>query len=409
MITINRVLITTVLISLFLLSCNEKSSNQINTKSPKRTDSLTVSLQKFQDKNILPGFVVSIFTKDSILYQKGFGYSNVADKKLYNEENIQMIASITKTLVGVSLMKLVEDGKLKLDEPINNILPFEVINPKFPETPITLRHLATHTSSIGDSELSDKGYRFETPLKENEFPEAWHPLLENYNKTEDITMGEFLKRKLYKEGKWYEKSVFNDSQPSVEYEYSNLGATLLAYIIQISKGENFDDYTNELILKPLDMNSSNWDIDKIKKDRHISYYNELYNEIPKYYIITYPDGGLYSSVSDLTKYLQEMMKGYSGESSLLSKESFREMMSHQYDKEELTEGLCWDLSIEGLIGHAGNDFGTSTLMYFSPESGIGRILFTNISTENEDQEETFYGIYNLLFKYDLSNEAVGKH
>jgi len=103
------------------------------------------------------------------------------------------------------------------------------------------------------------------------------------------------------------------------------------------------------------------------------------------------------------------MKGYSGESSLLSKESFREMMSHQYDKEELTEGLCWDLSIEGLIGHAGNDFGTSTLMYFSPESGIGRILFTNISTENEDQEETFYGIYNLLFKYDLSNEAVGKH
>ena len=398
--------IAILIFGLLVVSCsNKKSSNPTYSEPTKQTDSLTVALQKFQDKNILPGFVVSIFNKDSVIYQKGFGYSNVADKKPYNEENVQIIASITKTFIGVSLMKLIEDGKLNLDESINSILPFEVINPKFPEIPITIRHLATHTSSIGDSKLSDEGYRFETPLKENEFSEEWHPLLENHNKTENITMGEFLKRKLYKEGKWYEESVFNNSQPGVEYDYSNLGATLLAYIIQIRKGENFDDYTNELILKPLAMTSSTWKMDEIEKHNHISYYNELYNEIPKYHIITYPDGGLYSSVSDLTKYLQEMMKGYDGESNLLSKESFREMMRQQYDDEDLTEGLCWDLSMGSLIGHAGNDFGTSTLMYFSPESGIGRILFTNISTENEDQEDTFYGIYNLLFKYDLLNKA----
>lgn len=395
-----------IIFGLLTATCfNGKSSNSTNNESTKQIDSLTIALQKYQDKNILPGFVVSIFTKDSILYQKGFGHSNVPNKLPYNEENVQMIASITKTLIGVSLMKLIEEGKLKLDEPINDILPFEVINPKFPEIPITLKHLATHTSSIGGSKNSDKGYRFKTPLKENEFPEVWQPLLEKYNKTEEISMAKFLELKLNKEGKWYEASVFNHSQPGSEYEYSNLGATLLAHIIEISTDKNFNDFTTEYILQPLKLSASTWNIDEVEEKSHISYYNEIYNEIPKYYIITYPDGGLYSSVSDLTKYLQEMMKGYNGESNLLSKESFREMMSQQYDKEELTEGLCWDLSIEGLIGHAGNDFGTSTLMYFSPESGIGRILFTNISTENEDQEETFYGIYNLLFKYDLSNNA----
>ena len=127
--------------------------------------------------------------------------------------------------------------------------------------------------------------------------------------------------------------------------------------------------------------------------------------MPKYQIITYPDGGLYSSVSDMTRYLQEMMKGLEGKSSIMTKKSYQEMMRKQFDGEELTEGICWDLSFEGLIGHAGNDFGTTTLMYFSPETGIGRILFTNISIEREEQEETFYEIYNLLFKYDLIKET----
>ncbi len=153
------------------------------------------------------------------------------------------------------------------------------------------------------------------------------------------------------------------------------------------------------------MNSSTWKLEEVKNNNHITYYNEFYNEVPKYRIITYPDGGLYSSVSDMTRFLQEMMKGLEGESSIMTKKSFSEMTRKQFDGEELTEGICWDLSFEGLIGHAGNDFGTTTLMYFSPKTGIGRILFTNISIETAEQEEAFYGIYNLLFKYDLLSKT----
>ena len=63
---------------------------------------------------------------------------------------IHVIASISKTFVGIAIMKLVESGKLKLDDPINDYLPFEIRSPHYPEVDITIRHLVTHTSSLND-------------------------------------------------------------------------------------------------------------------------------------------------------------------------------------------------------------------------------------------------------------------
>ncbi|MEX2411888.1 MAG: serine hydrolase domain-containing protein [Candidatus Paceibacterota bacterium] len=389
---------------ILLFSCKEKGNVVQNGQSNFAIDSLIVELNDFQKTEVLPGFAVSIFTKDTILFQEGFGYSNLKSKSPYSVDNVQIIASITKTLLGVAVMKLVEDGKLDLEDSINDIIPFKVKNPFYPNEKITIRHLATHTSTIGDTKNSDKGYRFEKPLELEKFSDDYIEILPLLNKTEKYSMSQFLEKKLTKNGEWHEKQVFLNERPGTKYEYSNLGIALLAYIIEIKKGESFDEFTEELLLNPLGMNSSTWKLEKAKNNNHITYYNEFYNEVPKYQIITYPDGGLYSSVSDMTRYIQEMMKGLEGESSIMTKKSYQEMMKKQFDGEELTEGICWDLSFEGLIGHAGNDFGTTTLMYFSPETGIGRILFTNISIEREEQEKIFYEIYNLLFKYDLTNK-----
>lgn len=390
-----------------ILSCRqEKVTTNSNDSYSEQKDSLTIVLQNIQDEQILPGFAVSIFTKDSVLYQKGFGYSNIKARKPYSVQNVQIIASITKTFIGVALMKAVEDGQLDLEDNVNDILPFKVNNPKFPNIPITIRHLATHSSSISSTKESDEGYRFETPLLKEKFPEAHHPLLKNYNKTEDLSMANYLEYKLSEQGKWYDRNIFTSNKPGASYEYSNLGATLLAYCIELKTGQAFNNFTEKLILNPLKMTSSTWSLDQIDEDYEVVYYNEVLNEVPPYTLVSYPDGGLYSSVSDLTKYFQEMMKGYDGEGKLLRSASFQEMMTKQYDDKELTEGLCWDLSMgSDLIGHSGNDFGTSTVAYFSPSTGVGRILFSNISIEKEEQEDAFYGIYNLLFQYDFNRKA----
>ena len=398
-----QLVITAFFYTLSLLNSFQPDIKPVLTNSACITlsDSLDLKLTQFNDEKTLPGFAVSVFNEDSIYLQKGYGFMNSNDEVPFESDAVQIIASVTKTFVGVGVMKLVEQGKLKLDDSINDILPYAVVNPLYPETDITIRMLAAHTSSIGSTKNSDKGYRFEQPLRIESFPAAYQPLLSIYNCTEDISMNDFLKNKLSAQGKWYTNEVFTSNRPGTSYEYSNLGIALLARIVEIKSGQSFSDYTHELILQPLGMKSSYWNLENIPTNKHVTYYNELHNAIPKYHIITYPDGGLYSSVNDMTLFLQEMIKGYHGKSAILSKQSFQIMMSKQFMGKGLDDGICWDLSFDGLIGHSGNDFGTATLMYFSPSTDIGRILFTNISIETEEQENIFYGIFNTLFEYDF--------
>jgi hypothetical protein len=95
--------------------------------------------------------------------------------------------------------------------------------------------------------------------------------------------------------------------------------------------------------------------------------------------------------------MQEIMKGYYEEGSLLETSSFKEMLSSQSKLIENNTGLFWDLDQSCCIGHGGNDFGIATMMYFDIRDGIGRIVFTNIDVQLEKQEETFYSIFNETF------------
>lgn len=262
---------------LLLIACKPKpnvSSPDTSYTTSTKVDSLISDLEKIEKEGVLPGFALSIFTKDSIILEKGFGYADIASKTPYTTESVQIIASITKTFIGVSLMKAVEEGKIRLDEDVNDILPYSVTNPRYPNTPITIRQLATHTSSITSTEKSDKGYRFESPLLKEEFPEAHHPYFKYLNINDELSMSDFLMFKLSEEGKWYEKELYSEHEPGTVYDYSNLGATLLAHCIAIRTEQSFYDYSKKLILDQLEMTSSTWHLDEVDDINHVTYYNE---------------------------------------------------------------------------------------------------------------------------------------
>ena len=144
----------------FLLACDAEEPTASEPEQPIQSadaDSLDARLQQVEATGVLPGFAVSIFTSDSILYQKGFGFASLEKATPYTPEHVQIIASITKTLVGVASMKAIQDGLLTLEDDINSILPYKVVNPNFPDDTITVKMLASHTSSIGDTEHSDEG------------------------------------------------------------------------------------------------------------------------------------------------------------------------------------------------------------------------------------------------------------
>ena len=178
-----------------------QSYSQINDSITKQ---LTEDLQQIYSQNYISGFSVAIVNQNQILFAKGFGYSDKLVNKKYTENTIQNIASVSKTFIGIALLKAQELGKLNLDDPINKYLPYKVINPYFSNKQITIRHLATHTSSIKDpSKYEENGY----VLREKNNGESI--VNENFRSPDEMMpYPMFLKNILSKEGKWYAKSNF---------------------------------------------------------------------------------------------------------------------------------------------------------------------------------------------------------
>ncbi len=304
------------------LSCDIKKDDKETRHLLAVKDSLTHALEQLHAAGHFNGYGVAIVNEKGTLYENGFGYSDVAAKKKYNTRTIQNIASISKTFIGIALMKAQELGKLKLDDPIGKYLPFTVVNPDFPHTNITIRHLATHTSTIVDNEIYlTKNYYLKpgqnlVGVKMNfEDTQVFNPA------DSALPMGIFLEKMLSPTGNWYRQNVLLNKRPGELYEYSNTGATLAAYIIERATGVPFDKFTREYIFQPLKMEDSGWKFSDVDFSRYSNLYENPTTLLPFYAMITYPDGNLISSITDMAKYLSELIRGYNGRGILLSKES----------------------------------------------------------------------------------------
>gem|GEM_PF-2076998 len=114
----------------------------------------------------------------------------------YTEHTIQPIASISKVVLGLTLAKAIEDGHLSLEDDINKFLYFEVRNPLFPQQPILVKHLTSHTSSIIDGDYYDLSYiNLETDSASN--PKIDQEESVNFQKAIDASsLGDYLKNGL---------------------------------------------------------------------------------------------------------------------------------------------------------------------------------------------------------------------
>lgn len=383
----------------------------VNSKAQSaEEEELHQKLDSLSKQYILAGFGVSVFTPDSVLYQKGYGYANIEQKKPYTVGTVQNIGSISKTLIGVSIMKAVELGRLAMETPINDILPFKVIHPKHPEIKITLKHLATHTSGIIDFEKAyDMSYVFENPsavqpeIYDKGIAKEMKKLLSNKN----MSLAAYLNSYLVPNGSLYSAKNFQNSAPGSTYEYTNIGAALSAYCIELAVGESFPEFTQKYILDVVGMEDTGWSYDTIDMENHTETFSNNLKPLPRYSLITYPDGGLRSSVASLTKYMQAMIGCYNGERKVLETESCREMMKGQLAAEhfgvkELNEnyGYFWESKGSNVIGHSGGDPGIVTLMYYNTNIEMGAIFFTNTNAiGNRKATKQIKAAWSAMRKY----------
>lgn len=356
----------------------------------------------WEEKAFIPGFATAIMTKDKILFQEAYGYANLSEQKPYTLETIQNIGSVSKTLIGVSLMKAVEDGKLALDDPINQYLPYEVVNPRFPNTPITIRQLANHTSSIAEMDEYEMSYILKEPFtyQKGEISKSEYKEMRYYTKNKKRSMANFLKALLAKNGDLYSKKNYLKHKPGSKYAYSNAGATLAAHIIEIVYDLSYDEFTKQHILEPLGMTGTGWSYETIDASKHTDLHFLNKKVIPKYTLITYPDGGLLTNVVDLSKYLQNQMKGYYGEGTLISNASYQEMMKPSLSPEQQARksrnySIFWEFTGDH-IGHNGGDPGAVAFIRFDPESGVGRVMMMNVIPNHPNALEQFKAIWGLM-------------
>lgn len=322
-------------------------------------------------------------------------------KQPYTVKTIQNIGSVSKTFVAISLMKAIELGYFDMETDINNILPFKVVNAHMPNEIIKVKNLTTHTSGILDNpEMYNRSYRFEGPKVQNEL---LFKMMKENNYTSDLndtTLVTFLKAYLTPQGELYKKENFGNSKPGKRASYSNIGSALAAYLIEVKSGISFADFTKQYIFKPLHMKDTDWFETKKNVTKQATPYLTRDIPMPFYHLTTYPDGGLRTSVMDLSLYVKEMMEMLDHKSSLITAESAVEMFKPVFTPESVPEnmslqtrnkGVFWNIYNDGYIGHDGDDPGASANILFNKTTGI--IFMSNIYIADRSK------ILTILKKY----------
>jgi len=375
------------------------------------TKLLDTELDALHRKGFFTGFSVAIVNANGTLYAKGFGSSDLALGKPYTAKTIQNIGSVSKTVVGIAVMKVVELGKLNLDDDINKYLPFAVSNPDFPNIPITIRQLANHTSSIVDTDVYLNHNYFLKPNQDLTGLPLEYEDQKFIEPSQALTLENYLKAALTTNGKFYDKSIF-DGKPGAFYQYSNTGTALAALVVEKAAGMPFRTFTQRYILDPLKMKASGWGFSMVDFNSYSRLYANPESPLPFYELTTYPDGNFVTSADDISHFLTELIKGYQGRGTLLSAKNYSEYFRPQLGPENFKErsqknpydesynvGIFMGFGHTGTIGHTGGDPGVTTLMFIDPQTKIGRYLVTNTNFSNKEGMRNFYAIWDALEKY----------
>ena len=377
--------------------CCKPANNDISQEQKRVIEE---QLKKVMEKNEAVGLATVAVKDGKIIYHNSLGYKDIEKQIPLEEHDIMRIASISKSFTTIGILQLIEQGKLSLDSDVSDIMGFTIRNPKYPNTPITVKMLLSHTSSMSDS----NGY--------------------------------FTLNNLHRDSSATWENAWNDYAPGSNYQYCNLGYNTLGAILEKVGGERFDKYIENHIIKPLGLYASHnvMELDSLKFINLYSYdrtnkgyklsstaYHPLGGQLENYTMgystpLFSPTGGLKISALDLAKVMMMHMNyGTLNGTKILDSTSCAMMQSiitpTNYKNEYYGMGIITtDNLLKGhtLTGHDGLALGAHTAMYWNKEENYGFVVFTNGCNGETDYDfanilcESVETLYNNLIK-KLSN------
>jgi CubicO group peptidase (beta-lactamase class C family) len=354
------------------------------------------------DTNI-PGFSAAWINDSRILGTFTSGFADMDTERRVSEMTPFGIASISKTLIGVSAMQMIEQSFIEIDTSFSDLnMSFSIDNPHTESNNITILDLATHTSGISDHENYGCAYYLESDLSSlNDDSDCPEPA--------ETNQMEFIASFLDSSGQLYDEEQFTGSDPGEEYHYSNVGAALAAEMLSVASGTDYKTWTEENIINILNMGHTHWfhhEFEGIEPPatRYHSDEGEVI-QLPEYALSTWSDGGLKTTPTDLSRYLLSIVQGgvLDGQR-ILTQESVDLMLSHllKFPVHTGKQGMFW-YGDEFMFGHDGGDPGTTAEMVYDQHNKMGLVFMFNLSIDDDDKfEKTLTDIKHLVYRYGLS-------
>ncbi|MES2006013.1 MAG: serine hydrolase domain-containing protein [Bacteroidota bacterium] len=330
--------------------------------------------KEYAEKNHFPGYAFGIMLDGKLVYSGSGGYTDIAKKIPATTQSMFRIASMSKSFTAMAILKLRDEGKLKLDDPVYLYIPEmkgQKLTTDAPE--ITVRNLLTHSA----------GFPEDNPWGDRQLADT------------DADLIALIK-----------KGITFSNDPGIAYEYSNLGFAMLGYIIKKVTGIPYSDYIEKNIWKPLGMNQAQWEYTKVPANELAHGYRWIDNNWREEALlhdgIYGAMGGMITSVESFSKYVGLHQSAWpvsnDAETGPVKRSSIREMhqpwrfnglnTNFKYPSgrgcataSAYAYGLGWTRDCEGreYIAHSGGLPGFGSNWRFLPEYGLGVILFANVT------------------------------
>src|ERR1051325_3544823 len=239
--------------------------------------------KRYMERQQPRGAVLGVIVDGELVWVKAAGVREKTNNAPVTPETVFRIASMTKSFTAMSILKLRDDGKLSLDDPVSKYVP-ELANLSYPtsDSPVlTIRHLLTHS----------EGFPEDNPWGDRQLAQT------------DETMRAWLKA-----------GIPFSTSPGTAFEYSNYGFAILGQVVAKVSGRPYADYVRDNILKPLGMNSSIYEMSSVPRHHIALGYRHEDNTWKPEPILAHGSfgsmGGLWTNAHNLARYVAFLMSAF---------------------------------------------------------------------------------------------------
>jgi CubicO group peptidase (beta-lactamase class C family) len=321
----------------------------------------------------VPGAVLGIIVDGELVWVKANGVRETKDRAPVTPDTVFRIASMTKSFTALSILKLRDEGKLSLDDPVYKYVP-ALANLAYPtkDSPtLTIRHLLTHS----------EGFPEDNPWGDRQLAQS------------DETIRS-----------WMRDGIPFSNAPGTAYEYSNYGFGILGQVVAKVSGKPYADYVRDNILRPLGMNSTTFEMSLVPSDRIALGYrweDNIWKDEP---ILAHGSfgsmGGLWTTARDLARYVafhmsavpprdetergpvrrssvREMQQAWRAQPAFVVRGTVEAPLQLVLSSYGYGLGISQDCRFNYIVGHGGGLPGYGSLMRWLPEYGVGVIAMGN--------------------------------